>query len=317
MWFGDDEEAARLEAEGHERLEAGDLGGAHERGKALIAMGWSGGFVLEALAFRGAGEVGRAVVGLEEAVTRAPGAWRLWQLLGNLRSDEADHDGAVEAYGRALGCEGVSQVVVHLNRAIAHRRADRFGDALADLDPILALPRPPLAVAETALALTLECLAALGRADDALGLIESALETCAEDDPRRPRLHAEHALALDRAKADADAIEGAFENATQAGVATLALLALGRRLRPVEMNEPAQRLQLVAQGEPPDGTDAAGFLRVFDVVAEGPAQALELVRSYVPAAARPGLRVERCDVREAETTLEAGVHGASDIMLFT
>ncbi|MCB9596847.1 MAG: tetratricopeptide repeat protein [Sandaracinaceae bacterium] len=316
MWFGDEAEAGRLETLGHEQLEAGDGAAALKTADRLIAMGWSGGFVVEALAHRSAGRLDVAVERLEVAVERVPAAWELWHLLGNLRSDRDDVDAALEAFERALACEGASRIAIHFNRAIAYRRAGRFGEALADLDPILALPKPPLEIAESALALTLECLAGIGRAEDAVDMIEAALERCAADDPRRPVLDAEHALALDRARADRAKIEAAFAGAVDAGVASPALIALGRRLFPASAEGAQHRLQLVVQGEAPAGSGAAGFLRVFDVVAVDPERALELARRYLPSHARATVQIERADVREPDVELEPGVHAASELMFF-
>ena len=125
MWFGDEEEAARLEASGHGQIEQGELGAALETAGELLAMGWSGGFVLEALVHRWKGEPEVAVSKLEAGTKRAPYDWRLWQLLGNLRSDLSLFDEAIEAFDRAEKCEGSSMVAVRFNRAIANRRADR------------------------------------------------------------------------------------------------------------------------------------------------------------------------------------------------
>ena len=316
MWFGDEEEAARLESLGHDQIEAGDRAAALETAANLVAMGWSGGFVVEALAHRSGGEIEVAARRLEAGAERAPRAWQLWHLLGNLRSDLQDVDGAVAAFDRALACEGSAQIAIRFNRAIAYHRAKRFGEALADLDPILSLPKPPLEIAEAALGLTLECLAGIGRAEEAKDMIEAALERCAEDDPRRPVLDAEHALALDRARAERSQIEAAFGRAVDTGFASAPLVALGRRLFPVGDAGPFHRLQLVVQGEPPEGSEAAGFLRMFDVIAPSPEAALELARVYLPSYARAGARIERSAAGPAETDLEPGVHGASELMLF-
>jgi len=130
MWFGDEDEASRLEAQGHRQIEAGDLGAAQRTADALLAMRWSGGFAIEALALASAGDLEAAVAGLEAGVARAPDAWALWQLLGNLRSDLGRLDDAIAAFDRALRCEGASQIAIGFNRAVVHHRADRFGEAL-------------------------------------------------------------------------------------------------------------------------------------------------------------------------------------------
>ncbi|MEZ4337921.1 MAG: tetratricopeptide repeat protein [Sandaracinaceae bacterium] len=316
MWFGDVEAAERREAQGHAALEAGDLEAAEAAAAALIGMRWSGGFVIRALALRAAGRPEAATSVLEDAVTRVPADGRLWQLLGNLRSDLGRLDDALVAFGRALEGEGVSTTAVRFNRAVAHRRAERFGEALADLEPILGLPSPPGEIAASALSLALDCLAHLGRAEDACAMVEAALDRCAEDDPRRPALHAEHALALHRGGAPRAAVEAAFTAAVDGGAATPALFLLARALFPSAASDAPRRYRLVVRGPAPAGLEAEGFLRVFDVVAASPEAALEMARRFVGTEARTALAIEQHAVIEEAPALEPGVHGASEPMLF-
>lgn len=321
MWFGSSEDAAkRLEAEAHARLQDGDLDAALSLSEQLLEMGWSGGFEVRALALAQGGRSAEAIATLEGAVEKAPSVWSLWQLLGNLRSDAGDLDGAIEALTRALRCDGVSESTVRFNRAIAHQRRKDPGAALDDLEPVLALPRPP-DFAEDALSLAAQCLAELGRRDEAVSMIEIALDACAEDDPRRPRLFAELAVALDRAAKDATSVRDAFERATEGGATTTALLSLGRRLDP----EPAgggspitsRRRRLVVQAaRAMPGGAALSFLRVFDVVATSPEEALTMSRRYLEVSSRDGARIERCDELEEAIGLELGVYAASAPIYF-
>lgn len=316
MWFGDVDAAQRDEARGYAALEAGDLPAAEAAAEALIAMRWSGGFVLRALALRAAGRLEDAAGVLEGAVERVPADGRLWQLLGNLRSDLGRPDEALAAFGRALEGEGVSATAVRFNRAVANRRAERFGDALADLEPILALPSPPGELAASALSLALECLAHIGRADDAREMVESALARCAEEDPRRPALHAEHSLALQRGRAPRAEVEAAFARAVDGGATSPALFALARELFDERGDGARRRYRLVVRGEVAPEVEAEGFLRVFDVVAASPEAALAWARRLVPERARATLAIEQHAVIEEDTALAPGVHGASEPMLY-
>lgn len=306
VWFGSREETARrLEAEAFEALEAGEWEAAEARGDELLAMGWSGGFEVKALAAQGRGEVEVARHVLEDGVEKAPGAWPLWLLLGNVRSDLGRFDEALDAFERALRCEGSDAASVRFNRAVAQHRRGEPGAALRDLDVVLALPKPP-PFAEEALALAADCLASLGRGDEAVSMVRAAYERCAESDPRRPRLAAELAVALDRHGACGEAA-ALFAAAAGAGVATASLLALGRRLRPLEARAP--RLFRLVMEAPHPGV--AGVLRVLEIAADDVAQALEAARVYVPHGATLH---EHEDCGEASG--EPGVRWASGLVLF-
>lgn len=311
MWFGRDQDSAYdLEAKAHGLLDAGRTEEALQVAEKLLAMGWSGGFEVKALAQHQAGELEGAIATLEEATAKVPNVWHLWQLLGNLRSDAGQLDGALEAMNEALGCEGVSEASLRFNRAIVQHRRGEPGKALDDLEFVMALPRPP-EFAEDVLSLAAKCLSELGRAEDGLTLVESALEACAEGDVRRPRLHAERAVALDRL---GRAPEESLAIATEAGVATPDLLALVRRVAAVSCEAP-KRFRLVTQSAVDRG-EVKGCFRVFDVVADDEAQALSLCVATLPPDAREAAAIEESAVLEDPTALEPGVHAASGLIWF-
>lgn len=311
MWFSRDQDTAEtVEARAHELLDAGRPGEALELAEKLLEMGWSGGFEVKALALAAQGDTTKAIETLESGVEKAPGVWLLWQLLGNLRSDAGRLDAAVAALDAALRCEGASEVWVRFNRAVVQHRRGEPGKALDDLEPILTLPRAP-EFAEDALALTAQCLAEVGRGEEGLALVESALDACGSLDPRRPRLEAERALSLDRLGRDP---REPFERAASAGVATPALLELGRRLHPAACGAPVH-FQLVVQA-PLERDGVEGLVRVVDVVADDLQQALELATLTLPIEARTGVSVERHRVVDASPSLEPGVHGASELVFF-
>lgn len=311
MWIASKEERARkLEQEAHQALEDGALDEAERAAQALLDLGWSGGFELKALVARARGDDEGAIRILEEGVSQAPQVWILWQLLGIVRSDQGQYESAMAAFGRALACDPCDAVSVRFNRAIAQHRAGNPGAAWDDLEPILALSKPP-PFAEDALSLAAECLADLGRPEDGLALVRAAHNACDPSDPRRGRLDAELAIALDRAGEDP---REAFERAADAGIATPAFLALGRRLRPTPSSAP--RLHRILVNAPaPEGTDAHGMMRVFEVVADDATRALEAARVYLPLASRDAAQMEHHE-ELGEATGEAGVLSASGFIYY-
>lgn len=315
MWFGTrEEEVRRLEAEGFEALDEGNFDAAERAATRLLDLGWSGGFELRALVAQGQGDHARARAVLEEGVTRAPTAWTLWHLLGIVRSDQGALDEAIDAFQRALACEGAEALSIRFNRAIAHERRHAYDAALEDLEPILSLPRPP-PFAEDALALAASCLAHIGRADDARVMIQAAFDACSADDPRRDRLAAELAIAIHRTNDDASEVRALFDLAAQAGIATPSFLALGRRLADARTSAP-RRHRIVVQCPAPAHMHVAGMLRVFEVVADDAEQALVLALPFVPAFARAAARIdEHQDGGEAPNE-EPGVQWASGFVYY-
>ncbi len=308
MWFASLEEKARhLEAEAFEAIGSGALDEAEARADALLAMGWSGGFEVKAAIAQQRGDLEAAERVLEEGVSRAASAWPLWQLLGIVRSDRGRYEPALEAFDRALACEGADAGSVRFNRAIARHRHGDLGGAWDDLEPILALPKAP-PFAEDALALAADCLASMGRSEDAVALVRAAYDACDPEDVRRPRLAAELAVALDRAGAREEA-RPFFVQAARDGVATRSLLALGRRLAPIEPRAPRLHRLVVEAPHPA----ARGVLRVIEVVADDLEQALEASRPYLPEGARVDEHEDRGDAPEAA---EAGVVWASGLVFF-
>ncbi len=312
MWFGSREkQVQQIEARAHEALEAQAWDGAERAADELLDLGWSGGFEIKALAARGRDEHERALRVLEEGVSRVPSSWMLWHLLGIVRSDLGRADEALDAFAQALSCEGCDAASVRFNRAIVRHRMKDPGGALDDLEPILAFSAPP-PFAEDALGLAAECYAEVGRAHDGLALVRAAHGACAGEDPRHARLCAELALALDRAHAPEDEVRETFVRAAEAGAATTAFLALGRRLHPTSAG--AARLHRIVVDAPVP--NAAGAFRVFDVAADDAAQALELARTYLPNRMRASARIEEHhDLGEAPPG-EVGVLLASGLVYY-
>lgn len=307
MFFGGEERARAMENEAYERLQEGELDAAEALGSQLVAMSWSGGFEVLARVAHARGQTDLAIATLEDAVVSVPTAWPLWLLLATLRSDAGRTDAALLAFAEAVA-KSEGEASVHYNRAVTYHRMGRPDSALDDLDRVLALAEPP-PFAEDALGLALACLGDLGRHEEAVGLAQSTFAECAEQDPRRPRVAAELALVLARANASEDAQRAALETALDAGYGSAPLAALVRKLEPT--NAPiAQRMRFVLQSDWPHA-GAAGFFQIFDVVGTDETAALALCRRFVHKELRQGARTESCEVVEAHTQLEPGVHAVS------
>jgi tetratricopeptide (TPR) repeat protein len=131
----DQSEAEALMDRGWELLRRNNAQEALKVGKHLQAMRYSGGFEMQALALCDLRRRREAISVLEEGVQTVPRVWRLWQLLGNYRSDEGDYEGAFAAYDEALSCD-CDPTHVSYNYANALARAGRWTEALERLESL-------------------------------------------------------------------------------------------------------------------------------------------------------------------------------------
>jgi len=129
------EEAEALMDRGWELLRQNKPREALKVGWRLEDMRYSGGFEMQAMALWALHRRNEAFAILEAAVATLPSLWRLWQLLGNYRSDEGDYGRAFAAYERALACD-CDPVDVQYNYANALARAGRWAEAVARLETL-------------------------------------------------------------------------------------------------------------------------------------------------------------------------------------
>jgi predicted negative regulator of RcsB-dependent stress response len=304
MWFASKEEQVkRLHAEGFELLERGDHAGAEAKARALLDLGWSGGFELLALVQRERGEREAAVRTLEEAAKVAP-LWTLAQLRGNVLDELGRKDDAVNAYDEALALPGVWAGSVRYNRAVALAALGRWGDALADAENALEDARDAPFVLP-ALRLAIDALAALGRHEDAIALVNHV----GGMDEHAAALTADlRACALARAghrEAAREAAELAVESGT-AGIESARVLASGAP------SGPRQRVRIVVRG-PSDAPGIGGFFRLGLVRAEDEREALALMARLEPSAVRTAILIERFDPEGPEAGPPAVLHLAARI----
>ncbi len=291
MWLRSKEEEVRAKHdEALDRLRAGDLAGATALAEELETLRWSGAFEVLALIARARNDLPEAVRVLERGCAAAPEAWSLHELRGNLLDATGEHARALEAYERALRCEGVWAASVLYNRAVARLRAGDAGGALADAENVLAgASAPPFAL--DAVRVAIDALDRLGRREDAASLVRTALSEAPEGSPVAARLHGLAAIAAtrlgDTARAAAEAAI-----AIEAGHGTAELARMMPKVR--DDGRPARALRLVVQGRSRVNGERAGFLRVVSVLAADAAEALAWAALLEPEAERDELAVDSC-----------------------
>jgi len=316
MWIrSKEEEVQQRHDEALARLDEGDLSAAREIGESLRAMGWSGAFEVLALVHRAENDLAGAVRVLDEGCALAPTAWGLHELRGTLLDAMGDTTSAIEAYERALSCEGVWSASVRYNRAIARWRAGDAGGALADVEAVLSGATPP-PFAIDAIQLGIDALDRLGRQSDAVSLVRTALSEASADTEVAMRLHVLLAIALSR---DAQ-LEAARQEARVAIEGGRGSAALGRLLPPIAYDaRPARWLRLVVQGRMRAPGGDQGFLRVLSVLAADANEALSWATQIEPEQERDQLCIDECKDNDAALPPEGtprGIVGASGRILF-
>lgn len=164
--------------EADEALAEGDLKTAERAGEALLAARQVYGFEVLARMHQQRGDLAKAVETIEDGVARAPRAWPLRLLQGELLSDNGDYDAALAAYDAILGIDGADTDAVHVNAAIVLHRAGRYEEALA------RLARAPGESDETLFAaarIRADILNILERPDEAIAAAEEGLTLVTDD----------------------------------------------------------------------------------------------------------------------------------------
>ena len=166
--------------EADEALAEGDLKTAERAGEALLAARHIYGFEVLTRMHQQRGDLAKALATIEDGVSKAPRAWPLRLLQGELHSDNGEYDAALAAYDSVLAIDGADVDAVHINAAIVLHRAGRYEEALARLD------RAPGESDETLFAaarIRADILNILERPDDAMAAAEKGLALVTDDVP--------------------------------------------------------------------------------------------------------------------------------------
>lgn len=308
---------SRLLDKGLAHVRAGESDAALVVGKKLLAMKFSGGYEVVALAHEQRGELQPAIDILEEGVAKAPSVWRLWQLLGNLRDDSGDHERALDAYGHGLACSTSDKGSLHFNRAVTLGRMERFDESLAALEQVKQ-ERLGFELKRACVQQGVHCLVASGRGTEAVAHAKRTIEELREQE--HPAFLTELAWAHWRGEADEAATRKLLGEVLQGGVIDERALLLMRTLDGRPLTEGFEFELMVrgrsslpfqggSRGAFKDGTPA-GYFRTVVVASADPEAGLRCAAMLEPPEERATLRIEESTLRGPvpSGTLE-GVYG--------
>lgn len=282
--------------EGSEALERGEYERAQRLAERIIQARHSYGFELLARVHQARENLPRAIAVIQEGVAKAPRAWPLWMLLGELRSDHGEYDEALLAYDTALGIDGVDADEVHVNAAIVHDRAGRPEDALMRLHEVRGLSAE---TAITAARVRAEILLEMERADAAAAAAQAGLARMSGETPGHEvaPLYAALAKALWMKGDHEAALHYAWESLAHDADETALWL-----VREVEgeYSGTAKYYRILVHGrwsgDDEEEQRIDGFWRKYDVIADDEEEAMRYVARLEPDDARDTLRADEIEI---------------------
>lgn len=307
----------KLIDEGFGALEEGRYDDALGAADGLERMRHSSSFELGALALRALDREDEALERLERGVKKAPGVWLLWNLLGNVRSDGGDYEGAFAAWDSGLACEECDAGSLRLNKAIALERLGRGDEGLTELGLIDESDPSFLAHVQSARA---HIFGRLGRDDERIDAARKGLDFL-PDGPHaaEARLFAELALGLHRSGGDQEEALGAAWEAVLSDRTSPQAAEAVREVEGVE-EDGLVLMHLMIHGlwfEPLEkGQPSPMFFTAYTVVARDLDDALELARRFEPEPVRASLKIEDSSVLDEPKRRLRGVHHAGSYAFF-
>ena len=278
-------------------IQQGDSEQAIAVGNELLKHRHARGFEIIALAFEQRGRAADAIAVLQDGVSKVPNAWPLWELLGNLFSDQEQFADSQHCYDKALGCATADTQSINYNYAILLKRQGKLADAMTLAQGINS---PDLQIKVRVLLLSI--LNAMKRHDEAAKagaeLVQNMLSSgqIPEDDMQDlARAYAEVGRAHWEGRADR---QSAWESAWKAlewDRADNNALWLVREI--VNRKSPNSKwYKLVVEGrwyfaiEPNKPPPA--FVTTYEVVADGLPEALAFAQDLEPMEARASMKID-------------------------
>lgn len=272
---------SELADKGFDYLRADDYQAALTVYEELLKLRTTAAFEIGSQAYKGLGDLEKALEVLECGVKEAPDFWFNWLLLGNIRSDNGDYAGAELAYKHALLCQNCEKSPVKLNQAILankrgfHEQALMLLSEIKDEDLVLEKTINEM--------IAFECL---NQVDKAISLADTILSqdfADGNDDALAEIAAKQIRILLNQDDAVPDDLREEAENAIANYGYHIELLALIREIDSLHSDQ-AQYIRLLIEGtftkEYVVRYGVKGFYVTYDVVAETPDQSLAWISRF-------------------------------------
>ena len=312
------EQAESLMNSAFELIEEEEYDEAMKIAEKLKEMRHSSNFEIRAIIYRNQGDNQKAITVLEEGVQRAPKVWRLWQLLGNIYSDETCYDKAQHCYQSALKQPNVNESSVYLNSSIAYQRAKQYTAALVAVERM-----NDKSLALKAAAQKIELLASLERFSEAIDLgVQIINSDLWSNDLYEPEDLASIYSALSMAYFNFKELNKAIDFAWKAIQTYKNNSQAAWHIREIEnqysKNSKGFRIMLEGTWHFPfeDETDCPGFFTNYDVVAENEEEALLFMKRFEPEEVRSSLKITEAEVICDAPDQPKGIYSTSGYSFF-
>ena len=297
-------------------IQQGDAEAAIVVGKQLLDVRNARGFEIIALAYEQQGRSDEAIAVLKDGVAKVPGAWPLWELLGNIYSDLGELPSAHDAYQKAQSCPKADMSSINYNFAILLKREGKFNEAMSMCDSITSED-----LRNKVRVLRLSLMNALGKHDDAINFGNSIIAEIMgqtdlpdEDMQDLARAYAELGRAWWEGKYDR---QTAWENAWKAlewNRSDTSALWLVREI--IGRKSPQSAMfKLVVEGQWHFALEAdkppPGFITTYEIVAESPEDALTFAQDLEPVDVRPTMKIDSHEELEKCPENNQGVYWRS------
>jgi len=302
---------------GVEHLQHSEWDEAEAIGRRLVDLGDWRGHELIAGALRGSGDFEGAAACIERAVEAHPDERRLWVSAGNHRSDRGDYAASHQAFERALACadDDIDDGFIWLNMAVLLHREHRFVEAHQTLDRIDEADNEQtrFRVHEV----RFRIWNAEGRYDEVLSLGETLMETVDGESDHETigwiLLHIAEALSAGPEDADTSR-HTAIAGLQWSGGAQPGLLEIVRRIDDLRSEE-AKLFRIIVEGElsePNEHGEELGYVAVYQVAAESPDHALEMIRELEHDSLRESLRLNEIETLDEHWVGLLGVYSVGE-----
>jgi tetratricopeptide (TPR) repeat protein len=278
-------------------IQSGEAEQAIAVGNQLLEQKHARGFEIIALAYEQLGRSAEAIAVLKEGVSKVPKAWPLWELLGNLFSDQDQYDEAGNAYRTAMTCPNVDNDSVNYNYAILLKRQGELEQAASLCDQVRGKE-----LRNKVRVLKLSVLNAQKKYDEVIAQGKSLVDELLSI----PELPEEEMQDVARAYSEIGRAywegsynrEGAWENAWKAlewDRSENSALWLVREI--INRKSPGSKwYKLVVEGKWHFPIDPAkpppGFITTYEVVADSPEDAMAFAQDLEPLEVRSSMRLD-------------------------
>lgn len=278
-------------------IQQGEAEQAISLGNQLLEHRHARGFEVIALAYEQQGKPDEAIGVLKDGVSKVPAAWPLWELLGNLHSDQDSQGQARDCYNKALNCPGSDKDSINYNIAIMLKREGKFQEAHEICNQIGADD-----LKNKAKTLRIALLNGMNQYDEAITYANSVIADILgqqdlpdEDMQDLARAYAELGRShwegrYDRQAAWESAWKSLEWDRSDNSALWLVREIIGRK------SQLSKWYKLVIEGKwhfpLEQSKETPNFLTTYEVVADSPEDALQFAQDLEPVEVRPTMRID-------------------------